>query len=214
MERIFFIDFDGTITEEDTCEKLVKTFCREGWQEINVRWERKEISTEECARQTFELMDLTQEDLYRFLDTIKLDPFFPGFVKLCTERKHRIYILSDGYDLSIEYLLKIHGLSNLRYFANNLLVKDHGCFIGCPNQNRECGQCGTCKRNLMRTLAQGNCETVYIGDGYSDTCVSEEADLVFAKKSLLNYCRSKNIPAVPYGTFQDIINWIEAENRC
>ena len=53
MQRIFFIDFDGTITKKDVCEAMVERFAADGWQEINLLWETRKISTEECANRTF-----------------------------------------------------------------------------------------------------------------------------------------------------------------
>jgi 2-hydroxy-3-keto-5-methylthiopentenyl-1-phosphate phosphatase len=46
--------------------------------------------------------------------------------------------------------------------------------------------------------------TVFIGDGYSDTCAAHEADLLFAKKDLALYCLEKHIPFTEYDTFDDV----------
>ena len=204
MNKQFFVDFDGTITKEDVVGVIVQTFCRDGWKEINDRWEKKDISTVECARQTFKLFDAAEKDLYRVLDTIEFDDCFVPFVKTCRAQGYPVYILSDGYDLMIEYLLKKHGLSDLPFFANRLVRKNGGYDIACPYLNPICGQCGTCKKTILQALKKEGCTTVYIGDGYSDTCVIEAADIVYAKKDLLAYCRRRNIPVIPFHNFSDI----------
>ncbi|MDI3534473.1 MAG: 2-hydroxy-3-keto-5-methylthiopentenyl-phosphate phosphatase [Thermosediminibacterales bacterium] len=211
MQKMFFIDFDGTITKKDVVASMVEAFCREGWKEINDKWERGEISTEECAKQTFELFDATESDIYRLLDTVEFDDFFKPFVELCKKRGYEIFILSDGYDLMIDYLLKKYGLSDLTFYANKLIINNNRYSIKCPNINPDCGKCGTCKKGLLNYLKKEGFQTVYIGDGYSDICVSSAADILFAKDSLLQYCNNNNIPAVPFENFNDIIIWIENE---
>ena len=209
MKKQFFIDFDGTITKDDVVHMLVETFCPEGWKELNDRWERKEISTEECARQTFGLFEVSERDFYRMLDTIELDEYFIPFVKICRKKGYSICILSDGYDKIIEYLLKKYGLADLPFFANRLVREGQHFNIACPYFNTECGQCGTCKKTVLQMLKKPDCMTIYVGDGYSDTCVIEAADAVFAKKSLLEYCREKNIPVTPFDSFADICDTID-----
>ena len=63
MKRVFFLDFDGTITKIDTCFLMVNTFAGDGWKEIDEQWERKEITTEECASLTFKLFRADLDDV-------------------------------------------------------------------------------------------------------------------------------------------------------
>ena len=45
---------------------------------------------------------------------------------------------------------------------------------------------------------------VFIGDGYSDICAAGQADYLFSKKDLEEYCLSENIDYYSYHTFLDI----------
>jgi len=47
---------------------------------------------------------------------------------------------------------------------------------------------------------------VYIGDGYSDFCMVEYSDIIFAKSILSRYCNEKRIPHYNFKTFLEIIN--------
>lgn len=203
MSKIFFIDFDGTITKQDTCYGMVKTFAGEGWQELNRQWENKELSTQECARRTFELFTATPEIIAQFLNHIEIDDYFQEFVELCQKRGYKIYILSDGYDFNIKHILGRYGL-DLPFYANQLLYAG-GFSIKSPYVNPDCGQCGTCKTTLMEQLREPGCQTVYIGDGYSDTCSAMQADVVFAKGTLLKFCRAKERAVFPFTDFSDIM---------
>lgn len=209
MKKIFFVDFDGTITKVDVVAAMVKKFCRPGWQELNEQWERGEISTEEAANKTFQLFDATMEDIFRLMDTIELDEYFHRFIDACSSKNYPVFILSDGYEIIIRYILQKHGLNDIQVFANKLVNRKDGFSISCTYMNNECQKCGTCKTKLLHQLKPINTQAVVVGDGHSDTCVCHQADVVFAKKSLLEYCRQNNIKAVPYRNFKDILDWLK-----
>jgi 2,3-diketo-5-methylthio-1-phosphopentane phosphatase len=203
---VLFVDFDGTITKEDTCAAMVEAFADEGWREINERWERKEISTEQCANMTFSLFQADISDLKRLMDTVEIDDYFKEFLGLCQEKGYVVYTLSDGYDFCIEAVFDKYHIE-LPYYANKL-VYDDVFKIECSGVNPGCGICGTCKTRLIKELkGEGNL-VVYIGDGYSDTCPVTLADVVFAKKDLYRYCRDNGISARYFDNFNDIILYL------
>jgi len=200
----FFVDFDGTITTSDVCATLVETFAGEGWQELNERWENKELSTLECARQTFKLFKTNKPEDFRTLaDQAMLDPSFPDFLAFCRDKKFPIVILSDGYGYYIEFLLKREGLE-LTYYANTLLFTPE-LDIEAPYHSCTCDLCGVCKLELMQRLKKPAYKTVYIGDGYSDFCPAENADVVFAKNKLYQHCLKVGKNALVFESFQDIL---------
>ena len=203
MKKTIFIDFDGTITKVDTCAAMVEAFAAEGWQEINDRWERKELSTVDCANQTFALFHAGMEDITKLMESIEIDDFFIDFLHHCRELDYKVYVLSDGYDFCIEAVFRKYGLQ-VPYYSNKMMY-NQGFQIECAHFNESCGNCGTCKTKLMTALKEKGSETVYIGDGYSDTCPAVHADIVFAKGVLYNYCLAKGIKTIHYETFADIL---------
>jgi len=50
---------------------------------------------------------------------------------------------------------------------------------------------------------------IFVGDGYSDYCAAEHADIVFAKKHLAAYCNKNRIPHYPWTSFFDVIRLLE-----
>ncbi len=213
MSRVFFLDFDGTVTKEDVVASMVVKFSRnDGWKELNRRWQRGELSTKDCAEQTFALFDATLDDLYPFLNTIELDDYFVDFVALCKANNYPLYIISDGYRLLIDYILQRHGLTDLPVFANKMLCEADRFSIECTHFNPRCGKCGTCKKVLYKRLKKQGHQNIYVGDSYSDMCVCHYADVVFAKDALLKYCRQNKVPAIPYTTFKDLIDWVNKES--
>jgi 2-hydroxy-3-keto-5-methylthiopentenyl-1-phosphate phosphatase len=45
---------------------------------------------------------------------------------------------------------------------------------------------------------------VYVGNGYSDRCPAEHADVVLAKGELLDHCRSQGIEHIAFDNFRDV----------
>lgn len=203
MKKTIFVDFDGTITKVDTCAAMVKAFAAEGWQEINEQWERKELSTKECASKTFQLFRVGMIEVAGLMERMEIDDFFKEFLCFCRTKNYKVFVLSDGYDFCVDKVFKKYNLE-VSYYANKMFY-EQGFQIDCPHFNEACGNCGTCKKNLMAALNEPGSQTVYIGDGYSDICPAMHADVVFAKKDLYNYCMAKGINAIHYETFADIL---------
>jgi len=204
---MFFIDFDGTISQQDICCAMVTKFAREGWEEINHQWETGTLSTEECAQLTLELMDVEPEHLDNFFAKMDIDKSFIDFISWAEQQQYPISILSDGYDNYIEKILSRYGFK-IPYYANHLEY-EQGWRIKCLHRDKDCQKCGVCKTELMQELMQPGYISIYIGDGYSDLCPAEYADIVFAKDSLARLCREKGILFHQYSDFYDIQNKVQ-----
>lgn len=205
MKRVVFIDFDGTITKIDTCFAMVKAFAKEGWLEINKLWEDKQLSTGDCANRLFKLLDANLSDVEKLMDTIAIDEYFKEFILMCRKKGYEIYVLSDGYDFNIKTIFKRYDI-DLKYYANKLLYdEDSGFSMTSPYGHPECKECGTCKTNLIKELKGESDQVIYIGDGYSDMCAAEMADIVFAKGVLYQYCKEKDVNAICFSDFKDVI---------
>ncbi len=213
MKRIFFLDFDGTITLEDSCFLMIQQFCRPGWEEINEQWEQGGIGTLECARRTFALFEASREELVMFLQQIPVDPGFKDFVKIAEENGDSIFILSDGYDLNIKTIFAANGIEPIPFYANKLLYTAGKFDLDSPYHNPLCEKCGTCKTNLLEKLRGEENQTIYIGDGSSDKCPVKQADIIFAKEKLMAYCKKQGYPAKGFERFQEIIEWMEEAGR-
>ncbi|AKL95651.1 2-hydroxy-3-keto-5-methylthiopentenyl-1-phosphate phosphatase MtnX [Clostridium aceticum] len=218
MEKVnyaFFVDFDGTITKRDVCEAIIMQLADSGWEEINKKWETKELSTLECAKETFKLFTRKDPEAFREIaDTIEIEEGFKDFVTYCQAKGYPVYILSDGYDYYIEYILNKEGFT-LPYYANQLTFST-SIEVTAPYSSKHCNLCGVCKTNLMEQLKKSSEKSIYIGDGSSDFCPVEKADYVFAKKKLLDHCLTLGRQVYGFDNFNDILNqmqYLEEEQK-
>ena len=208
-----FSDFDGTISLYDTWIEMGEFFIndKEKWAAVIKEFEEQKIGARECFLRECALVenfDITEFN--RIIDAQRLDPMFGKFVEFCNKNNLPLTILSEGMDYYIGRILGNHGI-DLPYFSNKLIISADGRSIGLefPYSDSDCTKCGISKRNILMNMCGDDDISVFIGDGFSDACVVNYADVVFAKKSLASYCWKNNITYYDYQTFGDIIRKLE-----
>jgi 2-hydroxy-3-keto-5-methylthiopentenyl-1-phosphate phosphatase len=200
-----YCDFDGTITRGDTIDVLLDRLADPSWQEIEQRWVKGEIGSRECMRQQVPLINGGWDAIRRELDQVQIDPTFPKFAKWCRQNGVALKVVSDGIDKVIHYILKRENIHVDNVWANHLIEHDNGklelTFPHAP-QIASCSS-GLCKCKILANGSQRYVKAV-IGDGRSDFCWAADADFVFAKNSLLKYCRESGIKVTPYDDFTNV----------
>jgi 2-hydroxy-3-keto-5-methylthiopentenyl-1-phosphate phosphatase len=206
-----FTDFDGTITKMDVGHQIFKNFAGPGIYPLIKDWKENKISSRELLSKECEIAEVNNiNDLYGFVDKQTIDDYFIDFVNFCKVNDIEIFILSDGLHFYIDSILKRYNLDFLPFYSNrfehdidkNGKINIHPVF---PYTDSECSSCGNCKRNHLLYHKSDDEISIYIGDGYSDRCPAEYADIVFCKGELLSYCTAKKIPFNEFNNFSDII---------
>ncbi len=202
---MIFCDFDGTITTEDTVDKLLQIYADDGWQAIEKLWQEEKIGSRECLQRQIECINnLSQDQLKAFISKIEIDPYFINFFKTIRNLDIEFYILSDGFKLLINRILEQNGLYNIPVFSSDMSLKNNKLITKFPYYSDTCCvQAGMCKCNVLNSLLNGK-KSIYIGDGKSDACAARYADVLFAKNRLINYCKSNNISHIPFNSFKDV----------
>jgi 2-hydroxy-3-keto-5-methylthiopentenyl-1-phosphate phosphatase len=207
MKKIAVLcDFDGTVADEDVGNLLFRSFTADGASgEIVELWKSGLISSRECLEKECALASVSREEIDRFIQARKLDLYFKDFHDFARNRGIEIVILSDGLDYYIEKMLLRHGVAEIDFFANKLTVINHSLLVEFPHYNMlDCTDCGNCKRFHLERYKRAGYYIVYVGNGFSDRCPSEYADLVFAKGALLSHCRKNKIKHVRFNNFRDV----------
>ena len=207
MKTCVLSDFDGTITSKDGLYSFIENYASEGWEKIEQDWVEGKISSKECLIEEFKLVpNLSEELISEFVKTISIDETFINFYKKTVEKGFDFYIVSDGIDYFINKILKKYGIENLNIISNHGEFRGEFFEITFPNDSSKCiNNAGTCKCGILSDLKKDYDKIIYIGDGVSDYCAADKADVLFAKSRLLDYCREKGIKCQPYNNFNDII---------
>jgi 2-hydroxy-3-keto-5-methylthiopentenyl-1-phosphate phosphatase len=207
MKTLVFCDFDGTISRRDVGYSLFHHFSGGRNDLLLPDWKAGRMSSRECLTREAEMVTASSTEILTFLDQFEIDPGFASFVELCRKNNTDLVILSDGLDFYIHRILARNGLTDLSVICNIGKLDGSGLTIEFPRTNRECARCGSCKGEIIeehRARHQEPTRTVFIGDGYSDTCATRAADLLLAKKDLERYCLKQDIKYTKFDTFFDV----------
>lgn len=206
-----FVDFDGTITTTDVGEAMFQHF---GDKEKSFVFVNDWVDQKINSKQLWNLLcgtvsDFSEIKFDEFLKGITIDPAFSSFVQYCKAEKFELRILSDGFDYYINRILQNENLTGLEVYSNKLKIEsDKSITPEFPYTDEECLRCANCKRNHILNFSSEDDFTVYVGDGFTDTCPAQYCDFIFAKDSLLKYCEINRITYFPFTDFNDVIKKI------
>jgi 2-hydroxy-3-keto-5-methylthiopentenyl-1-phosphate phosphatase len=200
-----FCDFDGTITKGDLIDILLEELADPEWREIEERWVSGKISAQECMATQVPLIRGGWKAILRVLESIEVDPTFAKFARWCKQKSIPLVIGSDSLDKVIHHILRREGITVDNVFANHLVEDTDGSLrLTFPDktQVQRCDS-GICKCRLIDN-GPNKPTKIVIGDGRSDFCWANEADLVFAKSQLLTYCQSYRMNYIEFNDFNSI----------
>ncbi|TCM65246.1 HAD superfamily phosphoserine phosphatase-like hydrolase/2,3-diketo-5-methylthio-1-phosphopentane phosphatase [Acinetobacter calcoaceticus] len=187
-----------------TTDLLLNRFARTGWQAIEAQWEQGEIGSKVCMQQQIALLDMSVQEFQQCLDEIEIDQGLITLIDAISAHNIKLTVVSDGLDAVIDYMLKKHQLNHLNIIANHLIQADERHWqLQFPYAQPHCiSKSGTCKCSIAALNQQ---KIILIGDGRSDFCLAEQADFVFAKKSLIQHCASQQIQHHAFEQLSELI---------
>jgi 2,3-diketo-5-methylthio-1-phosphopentane phosphatase len=215
-KMIIFCDFDGTITMEDVIDRFLEVFASEEYIKIEQLWQEGRIGSREClSRQIKTVRRINELELRRFLDSIKIDPYFREFYRFVKLQGWKLCIVSDGFDLFIRHILKSHGIVPDKIICSELKLNHRGDLIpSFPYYRKDCdSKNATCKcYAVFSELEQENdLDSVYIGDGRSDLCVASKMERVFAKDKLFDCLVDTEVKLHRFADFGDVLQILTSE---
>jgi len=206
-------DFDGTITLQDSNDSLCLACGNAENVKIEADFCAGVISGKEAVHLHFQALRIGFQEYFDFLDShIQIDPGFDVFLQQLRARHMPFFIVSGGYRQGIQRILGEDRMNGVQIFANDLL-DDKGYLL--PSGAMEgavctepIGPCGNCKKVCLDIIRhQTKKKILFIGDGLTDRCAAQKADLLFAKEgcALAEYCRTHDLPYVSYKGFSDLV---------
>ncbi|KAF3893147.1 Pdp3-interacting factor 1 [Trichophyton interdigitale] len=212
---IFFTDFDGTITLQDSNDHLTDHL---GFGAVersarNTAILKGKITFRDGFREMLDSIDTPFDECVEFLcQRVTLDPHFTEFYNWAKNNNVPVVVLSSGMVPIIHALLvKLlgHEPENIQIVANQVTSrdgKDINSKGGWQIDFHDDSHFGHDKSLEIRPYAaipkSDRPILLYAGDGVSDISAARQTDLLFAKKGhdLTIICKRDNIP---YTTFED-----------
>lgn len=226
---LFFTDFDGTITLQDTNDYMTDTL---GFgPALREQGNADVLHGRRSFRDSFqEMMDSIVSTPYSecialLKREIRIDPDFQAFFDWAEHANVPIVVLSGGMQPVIRGLLA-HWLGEeavarrLQIVSNAVearpgkrLYDDAGGWRLVFHDDSPFGHDKSLEiRKYSHLPAADRPSIFYAGDGVSDLSAAHEADLMFAKagRDLVKYCRRENVPYTEFDSFADIHAAVQA----
>ncbi|KAK3943347.1 HAD-like domain-containing protein [Diplogelasinospora grovesii] len=219
---IFFTDFDGTITQQDSNDFLTDNLG------FGVDLRKQGNADVLFGRRDFrdgfkDMMDSVKtpynECIETLLKNITLDEGFKEFFYWARENNVPIVVLSGGMQPIIRALLA-HFLGqeeadSLQIVSNDVAVRpgkssinEEGGWHITFHDDSGFGHDKSIEIRPYANLPDGERPVLfYAGDGVSDLSAAKETDLLFAKagKDLVTYCETEGVPFTTFNDFSEIL---------
>jgi 2,3-diketo-5-methylthio-1-phosphopentane phosphatase len=202
-----FSDFDGTVSVDDIGATLFNRFAGARNRDTVLLWMQRKIDSRECLLRECSYITASRAEMEAEVEKIALRPGFRRFLGLLHQHQVPIHLVSDGLDFYIKAFLRRLGLAHLDVHANIANFIDGRVYPEFPYAELGCGFCATCKGERVRAIAKPGEFKVYIGDGLSDRCALDAADLVFARGDFAQLCKEKGVDYVPFEEFLQVADY-------
>ncbi|KAH8681175.1 HAD-like domain-containing protein [Xylariales sp. PMI_506] len=218
-KAIFFTDFDGTITLQDSNDYMTDnlgfgtTLRKQG--NDDVLHGRKSFRA--SFREMMDSIDKTPFDecIRILLANVQLDPAFKAFNDWCRANNVPVVVLSGGMQPVIRALLAHlvgeEEVKDMQIVSNDVAARPGKSINeagGWEIKFHDDSDFGHDKSLEIRPYAALPERPVmfYAGDGVSDLSAAKETDLLFAKagRDLVSYCQRENVPYTLFNDFSDI----------
>ena len=188
-----FVDWDGTVTVQDSLVQVIHEFGDPGLlAELEPRVGVDLTLHEEIALEFAAITAPLEEVVDWVLENVEVRPGLAALAEL------RPVVVSAGFHELIEPVLRREGIE-LEVLANNVEARPDGWRVHYRDE-AACASCGEpCKRGGV-----AGAPYVYVGDGYSDRCAALAAERVFARDGLAAYLELHGFSYEPFRDLREV----------
>ncbi len=189
------LDWDGTVTEVDSLHLVLLEFGDEKIYDAAENRLGRELTLHEVIALEFESVRAPLDEVVGWVqENVRVRAGFHELVRV-----HRPLVVSSGFHELIEPVLAREGLE-VEVVANRVEARPEGWRA----RFRTADACTVCAQPCKRSDVRGLGEFVYVGDGFSDRCVSLAATRVFARDGLADYLESRDVPFERFDDFNQL----------
>jgi 2-hydroxy-3-keto-5-methylthiopentenyl-1-phosphate phosphatase len=197
-----FLDFDGTITSEETMAGSLMSLAPPipDLEEIGMKMLAREMTLKEGLYHLFaEIESSRVPEFLDYIETVPVRPGFERFLDACDARGIPVVIVSGGIDVMID--------NRLAPFRERL-AGVWSCHLDTSGKTmRLVSEAETesdpmDKNAIIDTYSFDR--SFCVGDGYTDFAMAERADITFARDQLAEFMTEKGMEFFPWVDFTDI----------
>ena len=204
-KRIFLIDFDRTISNEDSTDVLLETHNPEFKKDLRKRYKAGKVTIRQFIKEGLSSLNITKDEYIKTLqEKVTIDESFKNFVKSGLEFR----IVSAGSRLNVQGSLLGYGIdlpdekvisNDLKFDGNKITVEN--LFLDKEKIY------GVDKKEAVEKFKKQGYEVIYVGDGPSDYRAMEVADFVLVRKGTraVKFCSENGINFREFESFSEIL---------
>lgn len=204
-KRIFLIDFDRTISNEDSTEVLLETHNPEFKKDLRKRYKAGKVTIRQFIKEGLSSLNITKDEYIKTLqEKVTIDESFKDFVKSGLEFR----IVSAGSRLNVQGSLLGYGIdlpdekiisNDLKFDGNKITVEN--LFLDKEKIY------GVDKKEAVEKFKKQGYEVIYVGDGPSDYRAMEVANFVLVRKGTraVKFCSENGINFREFESFSEIL---------
>ncbi|MFR1112640.1 MAG: haloacid dehalogenase-like hydrolase [Blautia sp.] len=207
-KTIVFIDFDGTITMEDTLVGAIRLFSDPGeFQEYSEKLEKGEMTLSQVVRYAFDNAPSSLlPQMLEYIDKVEIRPGFSEFLDEMGRMHIPVVVISGGVRQFSERKLAPYRERFTQLHAVDLDVSGPKMkLISRYDDGNELLK----KTDVMALYDYG--QSIGVGDSFTDMNMAKAVDTVFARDILARYLDKLGKPYYPYETFYDVTRVIQEE---
>ncbi len=214
---IILCDFDDTAAEQNVATLLMDRFtpldssgAELDWQKMHRQFLARDLTLKEYQEAVFSGLHLNRDQQAEYVrQQANLRAGFKELSAFCLKHNIHLAINSYGLDFYVEALLLEQGLKHIPFYSTETTISPEGTTFSYRFAREGCEAWGNCKCRVVEGYqAQGH-QVIYAGDGISDTCPAAKADFVFARSSLLEFCKNWNVEHQELTDFRDMITYLQ-----
>jgi len=206
-DTILFIDFDGTITAEETLEGAMR-LCVDpaAYAEKEKEMLAGKTTLAEAVRYAFSQIPSSRlEDIKAYVRGVPVRPGFGELLQLAKERGIPAVVISGGLRPCVEEKLAPW---------RELLLDVYSVALDCSGETmRLVSDYGGDGEILSKVQVMGRYEyrrAICIGDSYTDIKMARASQTVFARDTLAKTLEKLGVPYTPWSDFFDVARAISS----
>ncbi len=206
-DTIAFVDFDGTITTEDTLEGAIRLFVSpEEYHRVKEKLVKGEMTLSQVVRYAFDGAPSAHlEGMLAYIEKAPVRPGFPEFLDAMEKRGIPVVVISGGVRQFVEMKLAPWRTKLLGIHAVDLDASGPEMKLLSPYDDGN----ELLKKTDVMALYDYRA-SIGVGDSFTDMKMALAVDTIFARDVLARYLQKMGRPYLPYETFFDVIHAVES----
>ncbi|MEX0762739.1 MAG: HAD-IB family phosphatase [Dehalococcoidia bacterium] len=207
------LDFDGTVTERDIGDEIIKRFATENLEHNVERYTAGDLGIREYwSHELSGLRPGRENEMTAYAVSIaRVRHGLRLLVDYAQTNRIPVEVASNGMSFYISAILREAGLPDLPVCSPTLGYDASGAGqMEFPRGVAQCDYTGLCKCARVWRHRRAGRRVAFVGDGVSDLCVVKQADFVVARSSLSVFCEESGIPYRPFVDFNDVLSEVKA----